>query len=97
LEPQGQQPQIRRPQELGASYSRFCTDISNNYPFPDFNVNHQFRDFDALVDWAVESTVDQTLWKKQDRPKGVKEVPAPMELLDWIAKGGRMQIRKRLV
>jgi hypothetical protein len=64
------------------------------YPFPDFNVNHPCRDFDALVDWAAESTVDQTLWKEQGRPKGVKEVPAPRELLDWIAKQRKNANRK---
>lgn len=57
------------------------------FPFPDFNVNHQCRDFDTLLDWTMQNSVDEKMWVKQSRPKGIKEVPAPKEMLDWIKKG----------
>lgn len=52
------------------------------YPYSDFNIYHQCRDFDALLDWTTKISVDQELWTKQDRPKGVKQAPAMKELLD---------------
>jgi hypothetical protein len=57
---------------------------TQGYPFPDFNINHQCRDFDALLDWAIKSSVDLDMWVERKRPKGVKNVPADQELLDWI-------------
>lgn len=52
------------------------------FPFQDFNVNHQCRDFDALLDWTIENIVEEEMWVNQRRPKGIKQVPAPKELLD---------------
>ena len=56
------------------------------YPFPDFNVNHQCRDFDALLDWAMENSVDVEMWMTQERPKEIDVVPASKEMKEWIKK-----------
>ncbi|KAE8446179.1 hypothetical protein EG329_012404 [Mollisiaceae sp. DMI_Dod_QoI] len=47
---------------------------TQGYPFPDFNINHQCRDFDALVEWRKREGVDIEKWVKMKKPEGVKQV-----------------------
>jgi hypothetical protein len=56
------------------------------YPFQDFNVNHQCRDFDRLLDWAIENSVDEDMWMNQKRPEKLNVVPASKEMKEWIKK-----------
>lgn len=56
------------------------------YPFPDFNVNHQCRDFDALLKWTMENSVDEDMWTNQKRPKKTNIVSASREMKEWIQK-----------
>ncbi|KAJ5037226.1 uncharacterized protein L3040_007403 [Drepanopeziza brunnea f. sp. 'multigermtubi'] len=47
---------------------------TQSFPFPDFNINHQCRDFDALVEWKEENGVDLERWAAMKRPDGVRQV-----------------------
>ena len=40
-----------------------------DYPFPDFSVNKQCRNFEALMDWQQERAVDTTLLANATKPK----------------------------
>jgi hypothetical protein len=46
-------------------------------PFPDFSINHQCRDFETLVRWRKENSVDIEKWIQMKKPDGVRQVPAP--------------------
>lgn len=37
-------------------------------PFPDFNINHQCRDFDTIRDWHTMNEVKSELYEKVWRP-----------------------------
>ncbi|KAI9743513.1 MAG: hypothetical protein M1818_002826 [Claussenomyces sp. TS43310] len=54
---------------------------TQGHPFPDFNLNHQCRDFDALVDWRKENGVDIDMWVAMEKPQGATQVPAPPEMV----------------
>ena len=45
-------------------------------PFPDFSVNRQCRDFDALMRWRDEHAVDMDKYALMKKPEGVKQYPA---------------------
>lgn len=45
-------------------------------PFPDFSVNRKCRDWDALMAWRDERVVDMEKYRRMQKPKGVKQVPA---------------------
>lgn len=47
---------------------------TQGYPFPDFNINHQRRDFDALVGWRKNKGVDLDKWVAMKKPEGVRQV-----------------------
>ena len=51
-------------------------------PFPDFNINHQCRDFDTVVRWQEENAVSMEEWVAMKKPEGVIEVPAPQGYYD---------------
>jgi Mycotoxin biosynthesis protein UstYa len=38
------------------------------YPFADFNINHQCRDFDAILEWQEENSVDMAQFLAMRRP-----------------------------
>lgn len=46
-------------------------------PFPDFSIRHQCRDFETLVAWRKENSVDIEKWIAMEKPRGVRQVPAP--------------------
>jgi len=50
---------------------------TQSHPFPDFSINHKCVDFDSLIDWRKQNSVDIDLWINQTKPEGVKQVPAP--------------------
>ncbi|KAG4438818.1 hypothetical protein IFR05_005709 [Cadophora sp. M221] len=56
-------------------------------PFPDFSINHQCRDFNALVDWRERNAVDMKKWDEMRKPVGVKEVPLPEGYWETFGKG----------
>lgn len=45
-------------------------------PFPDFSVNRKCRDWNALMAWRDERTVDMEKYGRMVKPKGVKQRPA---------------------
>lgn len=49
-------------------------------PFPDFDVNHKCRDFDAIVAWQEEHSVPLEWGRNVTRPPGAKVLPMPK---DW--------------
>jgi len=57
---------------------------TQGYPFPDFNINHQCRDFGALLEWRKENGVDIDMWVAMEKPANVNQIPAPQEILDLI-------------
>jgi hypothetical protein len=46
-------------------------------PFPDFSTNNQCRDFNTLVQWRKDNSVDIEKWIAIKKPDGVRQVPAP--------------------
>jgi hypothetical protein len=50
---------------------------TQKWPFPDFFVNHQCRDFDAIVRWQEENALPLMMGRNITRPPGAREIPAP--------------------
>ncbi|KAF5696577.1 hypothetical protein FGLOB1_13434 [Fusarium globosum] len=48
-------------------------------PFPDFAVNHQCRDFDAIYEWQDKHSVPKEWGRNVTRPAGAKQVPISEE------------------
>ena len=48
-------------------------------PFPDFNVNHQCRDFDAIYEWQDKHAVPKEWGRNVTRPAGAKQIPISEE------------------
>jgi hypothetical protein len=46
-------------------------------PYPDFSTNHQCRDFNTLVHWGKDNSLDIEKWIAMEKPDGVRQVPAP--------------------
>ena len=46
-------------------------------PWIDFNVNHQCRDWDALLQWSYDAAVDQDKFDNMPKPKDAYLWPAP--------------------
>lgn len=51
-------------------------------PFPDFNVKHQCRDFDAIIKWQEEYTVPKELGRNFTKPDGVKQISIDTRLAE---------------
>lgn len=56
-------------------------------PFPDFSVNHQCRDFDTLVQYRNQKSVDWDKWLAMEKPPGVREIPAPAKYYELFGTG----------
>ncbi|KAF4334797.1 hypothetical protein FBEOM_11364 [Fusarium beomiforme] len=48
---------------------------SQTNPFPDFAVNHQCRDFDAIYEWQDKHSVPKEWGRNVTRPAGAKQIP----------------------
>ncbi|KAF5622329.1 hypothetical protein F52700_10592 [Fusarium sp. NRRL 52700] len=48
-------------------------------PFPDFAVNHQCRDFDAIYEWQDKHSVPKEWGRNVTRPAGAKQIPISEE------------------
>ncbi|KAF4998983.1 hypothetical protein FGRMN_2782 [Fusarium graminum] len=48
-------------------------------PFPDFAVNHQCRDFDAIYEWQDKHSVPKEWGRNVTRPTGAKQIPISEE------------------
>ncbi|WXC61670.1 hypothetical protein SNK03_007544 [Fusarium graminearum] len=48
-------------------------------PFPDFGVNHQCRDFDAIYEWQDKHSVPKEWGRNVTRPSGAKQIPISEE------------------
>jgi hypothetical protein len=58
---------------------------TQGHPFPDFNLYHQCRDFDTLVDWRKENAVDVDMWINMKKPAGVNEIPPSEGISNLLA------------
>lgn len=58
-------------------------------PFPDFSINHQCRDFDTLLQWRRENSVDMEKLNGMVKPLGAKEIPAPKGYYELFGKEGK--------
>ncbi|KAI0908128.1 hypothetical protein F4823DRAFT_600618 [Ustulina deusta] len=52
-----------------------------DYPFPDFSIKKQCRDFETLLDWQAERAVDMDQWMNMTKPSGVTVIPGEK---DWF-------------
>jgi hypothetical protein len=59
-------------------------------PFPDFTINHQCRDFDTLLQWRKDNSLDMDMWYNMTKPESVKEVPAPKEYYELFGTEGNV-------
>ncbi|RGP78626.1 hypothetical protein FLONG3_3248 [Fusarium longipes] len=48
-------------------------------PFPDFDVNHKCRDFDAIYEWQDKHSVPKEWGRNVTRPAGAKQIPISEE------------------
>lgn len=59
---------------------------TQDYPFPDFSINRQCVDFQAMTEWRKEKSPDMSRWEELMRkPDGVEQLPmadAYYEMLD---------------
>jgi hypothetical protein len=46
---------------------------TEDFPFPDFSIYHQCRDFDALVEWRKENALEWERYRTMVKPEGVKQ------------------------
>ncbi|KAI1130496.1 hypothetical protein F5Y10DRAFT_263188 [Nemania abortiva] len=56
-----------------------------DYPFPDFSINKQCRDFETLLDWQAERAVDMDRWMNMTKPSGVAAIPGEKEWFQLFA------------
>ncbi|KAK8112912.1 hypothetical protein PG984_013438 [Apiospora sp. TS-2023a] len=57
-------------------------------PVPDFSIQHQCRDIEAVVEWQEKNKVDYKLWSTMKAPEGANELepsPALLEAFQAIA------------
>ncbi|RYP78637.1 hypothetical protein DL769_003133 [Monosporascus sp. CRB-8-3] len=50
-------------------YTHIWTDTLE-HPFPDFNIDHQCKDFSAVLDWQKKNGLDETKFVDLKRPEG---------------------------
>jgi hypothetical protein len=50
---------------------------TQDWPFPDFFINHQCHDFDSLVQWQEENALPLMMGRNFTRPADAKQIPAP--------------------
>lgn len=56
---------------------------TEEWPFPDFFVNRQCRDFDTIARWQEENALPLMMGRNISRPEsGYKEIPLPKEY--WV-------------
>ncbi|GAW20493.1 hypothetical protein ANO14919_099990 [Xylariales sp. No.14919] len=58
-----------------------------DYPFPDFSINKQCRDFETLLDWQAERAVDMDQWMNMTKPSGVTIIPGEKEWFQLFEGG----------
>ncbi len=60
----------------------------HQYPFPDFSINHQCRDFEAILQWRLEHEVNGSMYEAIRPPAGLVPMRPPEQLVyDIISKG----------
>lgn len=68
----------------------------NEYPFPDFSVKRECRDWRQLVEWRDGHAVDLERYKRYTKPEGVEVVPWGEEegkFMRWIDEVGEKHER----
>ncbi|KAH8881130.1 hypothetical protein GQ53DRAFT_832661 [Thozetella sp. PMI_491] len=61
---------------------------NEHYPFPDMSVDRKCIDFDALVQWRKENTIDMKKYiEVMGKPAGVVQRPTPDGYYQYIATG----------
>ena len=67
--------------------------VGQQYPFPDFNLHHQCRDFEAILQWRKEHEVDGALYETIRPPEDIVLVRPPKELIYDIFSLGKGILR----
>jgi hypothetical protein len=65
---------------------------TQKWPFPDFFVNHQCRDFDTIVRWQEENALPLMMGRNLTRPPDAKEIPAPDAYYELFGKEKNVSI-----
>lgn len=50
---------------------------TQDWPWPDFFVNRQCRNFESIVNWQDDHSLPLMMGRNLTRPEGAKEIPAP--------------------
>ncbi|KAK0124096.1 hypothetical protein ONS95_009080 [Cadophora gregata] len=69
---------------------------TQEWPYPDFFVNRQCRDFDAIVKWQDEHSLPLMMGRNLTRPEGAKEIPAPAAFYEMFGKESNVSIHDKL-
>ncbi|KAI0149273.1 hypothetical protein BJ166DRAFT_582486 [Pestalotiopsis sp. NC0098] len=51
-------------------------------PVPDFSIQHQCRDIEAVVEWQAENSIDYEVWSKMKAPEGARQLDPSEALLE---------------
>ncbi|KAI1277741.1 hypothetical protein F5Y07DRAFT_398294 [Xylaria sp. FL0933] len=66
-----------------------------DYPFPDFSINKQCRDFETLLDWQAERAVDMDQWMNMTKPRDVTIIPGEKEWFQLFGEGETSTVHKQ--
>lgn len=69
---------------------------TQDWPFPDFFVNRQCRDFDAIVKWQDENALPLMMGRNLTRPEGAKQIPAPEALYEMFGRESNISIHDKM-
>jgi hypothetical protein len=65
-------------------------------PFTDFFVNHQCRDFDAIVQWQEENALPLMMGRNITRPPNAKEILAPDAYYEMFGNDTEVSIHDKI-
>ncbi|KAF7532345.1 hypothetical protein G7054_g8011 [Neopestalotiopsis clavispora] len=51
-------------------------------PVPDFSIQHQCRDIEAVVEWQAENSIDYEVWSKMKAPENARQLEPSEALLE---------------
>lgn len=72
-------------------YTHYWTDVQQQ-PFPDFNIDHKCRDFDAILAWQEEFSVPVEEFAKVVEPPGDARVFRVGEEMRRVLGGGHHHV-----
>ncbi|KAH7389133.1 hypothetical protein BKA64DRAFT_130575 [Cadophora sp. MPI-SDFR-AT-0126] len=69
---------------------------TQDWPFPDFFVNRQCRDFDAIVKWQDENALPLMMGRNLTLPEGAKQIPAPEPFCEMFGRESNVSIHDKM-